>query len=137
MHNFKINSIYLPKINLISLSSFELCCPRIYNRHTHTHIHTYRHIHTYTQTFSRKRIFLLRELRNHENHGNLGVEKFHLYKAFSLRKQKVPFNAGSKMCHLSARLEKESSLRPVGKGVISEPGDGSFTDLLQFYLIFQ
>ena len=38
-------------LNLISLSSFELCCGQIYNTHTHTHIHTY------TQTFSRKRIW--------------------------------------------------------------------------------
>ena len=103
-------------MNLISLSSFELCCIQIYNTHTHTHTrthtqththkhthtqththththlhrhtHTHTYIHTYTQTFSRKCIFRLRELRNIANHRNLGVEKFHRYKAFSLRKQK-------------------------------------------------
>ena len=33
--------MYLPKINLISLASFELCCGQIYNTHTHTHTHTH------------------------------------------------------------------------------------------------
>ena len=33
-------------------------------------LHTYTQIHTYTQTFSRKRIFWLRELENIENHRN-------------------------------------------------------------------
>ena len=42
----------------------------------------------HTHPFFRKRIFRLRELRNVENHRNLGVEKFHRYQAFSLRKQK-------------------------------------------------
>ena len=45
------------------------------------------HARTHTQIFSRKRIFRLRELRNVENHRNPGVEKFHRYQAFSLRKQ--------------------------------------------------
>ena len=61
---------------------------QIYKRHTHTHIHIQTYTHTYTQTFSRKRIFLLRKLRNIEYHWNLGVEKFHRYKAFCFRKQK-------------------------------------------------
>ena len=49
---------------------------------------------THAHTFSAKRIFRLREHRNVENHRNLGVEKFHRYQAFSLRKQKsieMPF----------------------------------------------
>ena len=93
-------------MNLISLSSFELCCTQIHNTHTKTHTHTYTHartharththtrtlthahthththtqthththIHTHTETFSRKRIFRLRELRNVENYRNLRVE---------------------------------------------------------------
>ena len=40
MHNFKINSIYLPKMNLISLPSFELCCTQIYNAYRRTHART-------------------------------------------------------------------------------------------------
>ena len=78
-----MNFRYLPKINLIPLSSFELCRGQIHYTHTHTHTH----IHTYIHTFSRKRIFRLGELRNVEDHRNLGVEKFHRYQAFSLRKQ--------------------------------------------------
>ena len=42
--------------------------------------------HTHTHTFSGKRIFRLSEIRNVENHRNLGVEKFNRYQAFSLRK---------------------------------------------------
>ena len=45
-------------------------------------------LHTHRHTFFRKRIFRLEELRNIENNQNLIVEKFHRYKAFSLRKQK-------------------------------------------------
>ena len=59
--------------------------------HTCTHTHTHTQTHTQTQTFSRKRIFQLRELRNIENHRNLGVKKFYRYQAFSLRKQKANF----------------------------------------------
>ena len=44
-------------------------------------LHAYTPTHTYTQSFSRKRIFPLREIRNFENHRNLGVEKFHRYQA--------------------------------------------------------
>ena len=62
-------------MKLISLFSFELCCTQIYNRHTHTHTYTQRH---FSENW---------ELRNIKNHRNLGVEKFHRYKAFSLRKQ--------------------------------------------------
>ena len=54
-------------MNLIFLSSFELCCTQIYNTCTHRYIHT----HTHTQTFSRKRIFHFKELGNVENHRNL------------------------------------------------------------------
>ena len=65
-----------PKMNLISLSSFELCCTQIYNSirihthtqththtrararaHTHTHTHTHTHIHTHTHTYINTYIF--------------------------------------------------------------------------------
>ena len=91
--------MYLPKINLISLPSFELCRGQIY--------YTYTHIHTNTQTFSRKRIFRLREIRNVENHRNLGVEKFHRYQAFSLRKQNALFTKNPR--HVSHYLSKIST----------------------------
>ena len=89
MHNFKRNSIYLPKMNFISLSSFVLCCTQIYNRDTHAH------------TYS--------ELRNIAKHRNFGVEKFHHYKAFSLRKQKSRFEI-KRLEHTTKRDKREIKL---------------------------
>ena len=51
MHNFKINLRYVPKINLIPLSSFELCCEQIHHTHTHTHART--HVRTHARTHAR------------------------------------------------------------------------------------
>ena len=59
-----MNFRYLPKINLIPLSSFELCRYFLENAYFDWNV---------------------------ENHRNLGVKKFHCYQAFALRKQYTSF----------------------------------------------
>ena len=56
--------------------------------HTHTHAHTHTHTHIHTQTFSRKRIFRLRELRNIANHRNMGSPKISRLPSFLFEKPK-------------------------------------------------
>ena len=81
------NELHVPAKDKVYISTQFRVTPRTNLLHTYTHTHTY--IQTYAQTFSGKRIFRLRDLRNIENHRNLGVEKFHRYQAFSLRKQNM------------------------------------------------
>ena len=87
LHNFNINFMYLPKINLISLSSFELCRGQIYYTHTHTHTHTHSHTHTHTYTHTHARTHAHTHIFSKTHISTQGAQKYR--KSSKSRGQKI------------------------------------------------
>ena len=68
--------MYLPKMNLISLSSFKLCFTQIYNTHTHTHARTHAHTHAHAHTHTCIHTYIHTEIFKKTHISTQGARKY-------------------------------------------------------------